>query len=91
MSFVVDKNVLRFQVAINDTRLVKVLKSGDNFSCIEASSSFVKSALRLTQVVEELATVDELHDQVESLRVLEGVLEAHDERMIKLFQDLSFN
>jgi len=42
-------------------------------------------------MVEELATVNELHNQVKALSVLEGILEAHDERMIKLLKNLSLH
>ena len=40
---------------------------------------------------EELPAIYELHDHIQTVLILEGELEAHDERMIKLFQDFSLN
>lgn len=40
---------------------------------------------------EKLATINKLHDHVQPISVLKGELKAHDERMIELFEDLSFD
>jgi len=40
---------------------------------------------------EKLATVHKLHDHVQPVCVLKGELEAHDERVIELFEDLSLD
>ena len=40
---------------------------------------------------EELSTVHELHDHIQPLLVLEGILKAHDKGMIKFLKDLTLN
>ena len=40
---------------------------------------------------EELAAVHELHDHVQALLVLKGVLQAHDEGVIELLEDFSLD
>ena len=70
---------------------MQILECQTDFCCIEASPILIKAALHLLKVEEKLATVHELHDHVQSLLVLEGELQAHYERMIKLFQDFTLN
>ena len=70
---------------------MKVRECKSDLSCVEPGSIFIKTAFLLLQMVEKLATVDELHDHIQAILVLEGELQAHYERMVKLFQDFSLN
>ena len=91
MSFLVDEHVLRLEVAVDHPALVKILNGKDHLCRIEASPFLVETAPHLLQVKEELTAIDELHDKIQSLRVLEGILESHDEWMVKLLEDFPFN
>ena len=42
-------------------------------------------------MVEQLATIDELHDQIQTFVVLESKLKSHDEWVVELFQDFSLD
>ena len=42
-------------------------------------------------MLEELATLDELHDEVDAVGFLEHVVHSDDERMINLMQNQFFN
>ena len=91
MALVVDEDILWLEVAVDHPALVKILNGKDHLCCVEASPFFVETAPHLLQVKEELTTIDELHDKIQSLRVLEGILESHDEWMVKLLEDFPFN
>lgn len=88
--FGIDKNVFGLDVTINDTLLVEVLKRQDEFSTIKFSAILVKASV-LLEMVEQLTSVDELHDEVEMELVLERELELHNERMVKLLQDVTLD
>lgn len=90
MPFGIDKNVFGLDVTINDTLLVEVLKRQDEFSTIKFSAILVKASV-LLEMVEQLTSVDELHDEVEMELVLERELELHNERMVKLLQDVTLD
>ena len=47
----------------------------------------LREALLLGQVLEQLATLDELHDEVDAVGLLEDVVHADDERMVHLVKD----
>ena len=91
MALVINEYILRLQVSVDNARLVQVFKREHHLCRIELGSSLVESALHLLEVEEKLPAVDELHYQVQSLCVLEGILQPHDEWMVKLFKDLSFD
>ena len=91
MAFVVNENILWLEVAVDHPALMKILNGKDHLCRVEASPFLVETAPHLLQVKEELTTIDELHDKIQSLRVLEGILEPHDEWMVKLLEDFPFN
>ena len=70
---------------------MKVRERKSDLGRVEPGSIFIKTAFLLLQMVEKLAAIHELHDHIQSLLVLEGELQAHYERMIKLFQDFTLN
>ena len=70
---------------------MEILEGEDHLCRVEAGPHFVETAPNLLQVEEELASIDELHDKIQSLTVLEGVLETHDKWMVKLLEDLPLN
>ena len=70
---------------------MQILECQTDFYCIEASPILIKAALHLLKVEEKLATVHELHDQVQTLIVLKCVLKSHDERVIELFENLTLD
>ena len=47
----------------------------------------LREALLLGQVLEELAALDEFHDEVDAVRLLKDVVHADDERMVHLVKD----
>ena len=70
---------------------MKVRERKSDLGRVEPGSVFIKTAFLLLQMVEKLAAIHELHDHIQTLLVLEGELQAHYERMIKLFQDFTLN
>ena len=91
MTFSIYQYVFWLQITVYNTHIVEVLKSKDHLSCIEPGSLLVEATLDLLQMVEQFTSIDELHDQIQSLIVLEGILQTHYEWMTELLQDLSFN
>ena len=50
-----------------------------------------RKALLLREVLEELAALNELHDEVDSVSFLEDVVHPNDEGMINLVKDQFFD
>ena len=63
-----------------------VVEGEDDLRRVELGPGLVEPTLK-RQVIKELATVDELHDHVQGVRVLERILKLHDERMLDPLQD----
>jgi hypothetical protein len=63
MSCVIEKDVFRFQVTVDDLEAVQALECAEQFSCIETRSVDVESLLSL-KVMEELPAVHERQDEV---------------------------
>mmetsp|Transcript_33887 Transcript_33887/g.91728 ORF Transcript_33887/g.91728 Transcript_33887/m.91728 type:complete len:220 (+) Transcript_33887:560-1219(+) len=87
VSFAVDEQVLRLQVAIHDVQRVKVGEGQYDLPRVEARA-VVGQPPFLTQVREELPAVDVLQKHEEALLILEGREEVHDERMLYHCHDL---
>ena len=83
----VEKDVLRLEVTVKDAALVQVLEDERHLGGVE-TRCVVGKAARPSQVREELAADDVLHQQVEVLVVLEGAEEVDDERVVELLEDL---
>lgn len=85
----INQDVLWLQVSIHNAFLVHVLQGEHDLSGVEPGARLVKLT-RLVHVMEELAAVDELHDHVEIVRVLERVVELHDKWVLYALENLSF-
>ena len=88
--FVIQQHILWLQIAINYTVCVQVAQSFNQLRCIEACSTLAE-LLILAQVVEKLATVEEVHDEVELAACLEGVVKLHDKWTIDFLQNVSLS
>ena len=73
MTFVVEQDVLWLQVPVDDGVRVEALDGQDDLRCVEAGALFGEPALGF-QVVEELASVQEIQDEVEFLGRLKRVM-----------------
>ena len=74
----VEKDVLRLEVTVKDAALVQVLEDERHLGGVE-TRCVVGKAARPSQVREELAADDVLHQQVEVEGVLEGAAQVDDE------------
>ena len=81
------KDVLRFQVSIDDLLVMKVTKCQCDGKSVELGSS-LRELAGLSEVHEQLTATDKLHHKVQLGVSLENVLHTHEERMIGLLQDL---
>jgi hypothetical protein len=66
---------------------MQALNSLDHLSGVEACSSLGKLVV-LAEVVEELATVEEVHDEVQLGIGLEGVVKIHNEGALNLLKNV---
>ncbi len=90
VSLGIDQDVFGLNISVNYSLGMKVLKGEDNFGHVELCALFGKLACKL-EMVEQLASVDEFHDEIKIHVVLERKLKLHHKWMIELFQDLSLS
>ena len=83
----IKEHVFRLQIAVHNIMLVQVAKGESDLSDEEASNGLVEAAL-LAQVVEEGATTYVLHEEVETVVVLEDVVHLQDELVVRLKEDV---
>lgn len=83
MAGIIEKNVFRFQVTVNNVETVQTLKRTQQLRGIETGSIDIESLFFL-QMVEQLTTIDEGQDEVQFFRGLEGKLEGNNERVVDL-------
>ena len=86
----VQKDILRLQVSVDDAVLVETTEGFDELGRVETGSPLTK-LLVLAQMVEELATVQEVHHEVEFGGRLESILELYDERAVDLLKDVTLS
>lgn len=79
ISRMIYKDVLGFEIPIDETAFVQVLEHQSDLSCVESRKSFVELA-DFAQVTEHLAAIYERQDHVDVRVVLEAVLEIDYER-----------
>ena len=65
---------------------MEVTKSQSDLSGIKLGLG-LREALLFGKVLKELTTLDELHDEIDAVRLLEDVVHADDERMVHLVKD----
>mmetsp|Transcript_17233 Transcript_17233/g.42736 ORF Transcript_17233/g.42736 Transcript_17233/m.42736 type:complete len:312 (-) Transcript_17233:812-1747(-) len=90
MAVFAQQHVLRLQVTVNDVHRVQMLQSKHNLRTIKPAPSFRESA-GLLEVKEELSTAAVLQDEVQLPRVLEGVMESDNKRMVHTVEDLALS
>ena len=90
MPLFVQQNVLRLQVSVDDPRLVKSLEPQNNLGGIKSDSVLVKPLL-LPEMEKEFTTIKEVHDHVELVLSLEGVVHLHQKRIVNVLQYVSFS
>lgn len=78
VALVVQDDVLRLQVTVNDSILMKAFKGTNELGSIEACPG-LGEALLLSQMIEELPSIEEVHNEIELLGGLERVVQLHDE------------
>jgi len=84
----VEENVFRLQIPINNTLLVESLKSEDNFSSVEADS-LLRELLFSAKMVEEFPSIQKVHDHVQLVLSLESVVHGHEEGAINFLKNLT--
>jgi hypothetical protein len=70
MSSVIEKNVLRLEISVNNLESVQTLESAQQLCGVETGSVDVESLFSL-QVVEQLSTVHKCQNKIQLLRRLE--------------------
>jgi len=83
---VVQQNVLRLEISIDDIETVQTLEGTEKLGRVESRSVDVKLPFSL-EMVEKLPSVDECQDKVELLGRLERELERYDEWIVNLSED----
>lgn len=89
ISGVVKKNVLQFEISMDNTFLVEVSNGLDDLRSIEENGNLVESLLLLVNLV-ELTTLNEWHDEIKSHLVLKDVVHTNQEWVVALEHDLFF-
>mmetsp|Transcript_4405 Transcript_4405/g.16062 ORF Transcript_4405/g.16062 Transcript_4405/m.16062 type:complete len:287 (-) Transcript_4405:489-1349(-) len=85
VALVVEQDVLRLQVSVDDAHLMKILQRQDYLSSIEASARLREDFLPC-DVGEQLPPVDEVHHKAQPVGCLECVMKLDDERMVHNFK-----
>lgn len=83
MACIIQQDILRLQISVNNLKPMQTLQRAQQFSGIESGAIDIK-ALFLLQVVEQFAAIDECEDQVKLFGGLEGEFEWDDERVVDL-------
>ena len=64
MSLLVNKNVLWFEIAVDDAGLVQVLECKRHFGSVKPRAFFIETTFLLFQVEEKFTSINELHDHI---------------------------
>jgi len=78
--------ILGLQIAVDDTLQMKVLDAENDFGRVESNTFMREHAVSL-QVEEEFSAVDILHDEIQFLVGLEGVVQLNQEGVVELHED----
>ena len=81
VSLCIDQDVFGFNISVNYSLGMKVLKGEDNFGHVELCALFGKLACKL-KMIEQLTSVDEFHNEIKIYVVLKCKLQLHHKRMI---------
>jgi len=83
----VEQDVLGLQVSVDDLLFMEVAESDGNLGDHKASLFFWEASL-LDEMSEQLASLDEVHDEEDSELVLEHVIHGDNEWMLDVVEDL---
>ena len=84
---VVDEQVFRLQIPVNEPVLVHEVNAANSLNEVPKRVTFVE-ALFLGDALEEVLLLDELHDEVLVLAVLQVRVESHDIDVLELLMNL---
>jgi len=84
------QDIFRLYISVNYSLGMKVIKGKNTFGHIKLCTLFRKLACEL-EMVKQLATVDEFHNEIKIYVILESKLQLHHKRMIELLQDFSLS
>ena len=90
VTFVVQKHIFRLQVPVDDAVLMQAAEGLHKLGRVEHGTS-LRELLVLAQVVEQLATIEEVHHKVELGGRLERVVKLHDEGAVNFLKDISLS
>ena len=90
VAIVIQKDILWLQITIDDVAFVEI-PEGECYLCRVKFCLFFRKALLLGEVLKELAALNELHDEVDSVSFLEDVVHPDNERVIDLVKDQLFD
>mmetsp|Transcript_46424 Transcript_46424/g.61484 ORF Transcript_46424/g.61484 Transcript_46424/m.61484 type:complete len:245 (+) Transcript_46424:821-1555(+) len=82
-----NEHILRLQITINNALLMQMRKCESNLSC-EELSLVLREHSHLNEMAEELTTLDKLHEEVDTVLVLEDILHVDEEGVVDLTQDV---
>lgn len=85
ISFLIENKILRFQVAMDNFMLVKVLEANYDVCNEEFSLGLAKFPF-CPNMVSEIASVQVIHDKIEIFPILECALHVNQERMMQVCQ-----
>lgn len=90
MALCVQENVLRLEVPVDDVLLMKSLDGTNDLSRVQFRP-LLAELLLLAQIGEELATVEEVDEEVQLAISLERIVQANDVGVLDLLQNVSLS
>ena len=85
----IKQHVFRLEIPIDNIVLVQLSNSINDFSRVNPSS-FLREALLLHKVGEQLSSIQEVNDEVKLSFSLESKMETHDVWILYFFENISF-
>jgi len=89
MTLRIQKDVLRLQVPVNEAFLMKIVKSKNQFTCIEPSFFLIES-LFFSQMKLQITTVDIVKCEEEPVWRLKSIMHFYDEGVLNFQKNLTF-
>ena len=86
----IKQHVFRLEISIDNTIVMQAAEAFNKLGCIEAGPSLAE-LLVLSQVVKQLAPVQEVHHKIELGWRLESVVQFHNEWTVDFLQDISLS
>jgi tRNA G37 N-methylase TrmD len=87
VAFLVDEQVLRFKVSVNNIFIVHVANGKQDLTNVEHSNVVTEPSI-FPKAVKKLSSRTELEDHINEGVILEGGFEGVDERVIELAENL---